>query len=208
MPTARIGPRCDHQRAGMCLVCVSATVSLGSISATTPYVKSFNINLQRGSAGTASASLKVPAASIFSAGGPFSISTNTGGSNPIFTGRVTRASITPCFDDPAYVILNVSAEDDYEKIKKGAKFSRRFRTKLGTWATIDGVNRRGDRGSSGISEGGSSTIGYSGSFDIGSIVTTSPLNYSSLSRAEAPRGAAKRDVVLSYNYIDDVNSVE
>lgn len=117
-------------------VCINCTVSVGGTSVSTPYIKSFSVNRSRGQQGTASASLKVKGSIGAAGGGSFSISCNTNG--VVFTGTVVKASVSPCFDDPSYVIVNVEAEDAWRELT-GKKFTRRCRTRLSRWAAIEGT---------------------------------------------------------------------
>lgn len=122
-----------------------ATVSIGGISISTPYVQSFNVRKQRGQVGTFDASLKVNGASIGGSltGGAVVISAGTDGSKKtIFTGICRQAKVSPCFDDPAYVILSISGADALSLLH-GKKYTRRCRETLAAWVGITGVVREG-----------------------------------------------------------------
>jgi len=120
-----------------------AEVVVGGLSVKTPFVQSFNVRKQRGQPGTFDASLKVLGSSISgsSAGGDVKI---YGQGNLIFTGICRQAKISPCFDDPAYVILSISGADALSQLY-GKKYTRRCRSTQATWAGITGVVREGLR---------------------------------------------------------------
>lgn len=124
-----------------------ATVSIGGVSVSTPYVQSFNVRKQRGQVSTFDASLKVNGASIGGSltGGSVVISAGTAGSEKtIFTGICRQAKASPCFDDPAYVILSISGADALSLLH-GKKYTRRCRETLAAWVGITGVVREGLR---------------------------------------------------------------
>lgn len=124
-----------------------ATVSIGGISVSTPYVQSFNVRKQRGQVSTFDASLKVNGASIGGSltGGSVVISAGTDSSKKIvFTGICRQAKVSPCFDDPAYVILSISGADALSLLH-GKKYTRRCRETLAAWVGITGVVREGLR---------------------------------------------------------------
>lgn len=124
-----------------------ATVSIGGVSVSTPYVQSFNVRKQRGQVSTFDASLKVNGASIGGSltGGSVIISAGTaGGQKIIFTGICRQAKASPCFDDPAYVILSISGADALSLLH-GKKYTRRCRETLAAWVGITGVVREGLR---------------------------------------------------------------
>jgi hypothetical protein len=122
-----------------------ATVSVGGVSVSTPFVQSFNVRKQRGQVSTFDASLKVNGDSVGSTltGGNVVISAGTAGSqNVIFTGICRQAKVSPCFDDPAYVILSISGADALSLLH-GKKYTRRCRETLSAWVGITGVVREG-----------------------------------------------------------------
>jgi hypothetical protein len=124
-----------------------ATVSIGGVNVSTPYVQSFNVRKQRGQVSTFDASLKVNGTSIGSSltGGSVVISAGTDGSKKtIFTGICRQAKVSPCFDDPAYVILSISGADALSLLH-GKKYTRRCRETLAAWVGITGVVREGLR---------------------------------------------------------------
>jgi len=121
-----------------------ATVSVGGLSASTPFVQSFNVRRQRGQVSTFDASLKVPAGSASGlAGGDVVIRAGEGSaSNTIFTGICRTAKVSPCFDDPYYVILSISGADKLSLLQ-GKKFTRRCRSTNSAWASITSIVRSG-----------------------------------------------------------------
>jgi len=124
-----------------------ATVSIGGIDVSTPYVQSFNVRKQRGQVSTFDASLKVNGSSIGGSltGGSVVISAGTDGSKrTIFTGICRQAKVSPCFDDPAYVILSIAGADALSLLH-GKKYTRRCRETLAAWVGITGVVREGLR---------------------------------------------------------------
>jgi len=124
-----------------------ATVSIGGVDVSTPYVQSFNVRKQRGQISTFDASLKVNGTSIGGSltGGSVVISAGSDGSKrTIFTGICRQARVSPCFDDPAYVILSISGADALSLLH-GKKYTRRCRETLAAWVGITGVVREGLR---------------------------------------------------------------
>jgi len=144
------------------LVKVRARVSLGagsgSVVAETPGPKltdgsidgmilSFNVHKERGKSSTFSASLKVKY-DVLSGNtiGDVHIEAGTedGGLNTIFRGIVKTAKVSPCHDDPSYVLINVSGSDVLSKLE-GMKFTRRRRGTRVSWVSIDSIVRSGLR---------------------------------------------------------------
>lgn len=121
-----------------------ARVEVAGLSVSTPFVQSFNVRKQRGQISTFDASLKVPAGSgsglgsgdvrIYAGEGPLS--------NLIFTGICRSAKISPCFDDPNYVMISISGADTLSMLQ-GKKFTRRCRATKSSWASITGIVRKG-----------------------------------------------------------------
>ena len=75
----------------------------------TPYISSFNISKNRGSASTFSASIKIKTEEFTAIGREISISAGTKGNvKKLFTGHIKKAVINPCWDDPSYFNLPVS----------------------------------------------------------------------------------------------------
>lgn len=124
---------------------VRARIDIGGLSVSTPFVQSFNVRKQRGQISTFDASLKVEGGTIVGGitGGDVKIYAGTEGNlNLIFTGICRTAKISPCYDDPKYVVLSVSGADQM-MLLQGKKFTRRCRSSQSTWVAITGVNREG-----------------------------------------------------------------
>ena len=121
-----------------------AEVNVGGITVRTPYVQSFNVRRQRGQVSTFDASLKVPAGTAGGlAGGDVVIRAGEGSaSNTVFTGICRSAKVSPCFDDPHYVILSISGADKLSLLQ-GKKFTRRCRSTASAWASITSIVRGG-----------------------------------------------------------------
>lgn len=121
-----------------------ATVSVGGITVSTPFVQSFNVRKQRGQVSTFDASLKIPAGtSSRIAGGDVVIRAGeNSASTTIFTGICRSAKVSPCYDDPYYVILSISGSDKLSLLQ-GKKFTRRCRATNAAWCAITGITRKG-----------------------------------------------------------------
>jgi hypothetical protein len=139
------------------MVKVRATISVGSITAKTPssksqgdHILSFNVDKARGKPSSFSASLKVDGNKVTGSTSGSRISITAGTDTvefQIFTGIVKAANITPCKEDPGFVILNLSGEDILSKLQ-GKKFTRRCRSSRGVWVGIEGIVRPGLRSTS------------------------------------------------------------
>jgi hypothetical protein len=134
---------------------IRARVEVGSLRAYTPsasvgssdsLILSFNVNRSRGQVSTFDARLKVPANQASDVTkGEVKIYAGSGyASRLIFTGIARKATITPCFDDPHYVIMNISGADVLSLLQN-KKYTRRCVATQTAWASIDGVSRRGLR---------------------------------------------------------------
>ena len=129
---------------------VRAKITIGgSLIVETPFILSFNVNKARGQISTFDASLKVPGSAITGSisGDHIKIyagSISTYLSNVIFSGIVKVIRITPCWDDPQYVFMNVSGEDILSTLR-GKKYTRRSTASTASWISIDGVARKGLR---------------------------------------------------------------
>lgn len=135
------------------MVKVDAEINFGGIVAGTPrgerdnHILSFNVDRARGKPGTFSASIKVKADSINNAivASNIIIEAGTVGSlKRIFTGMIKSANISPCREDPQFVILNISGEDYMSRLAN-KRFTRRCRSSKGTWVSIESVVRQGLR---------------------------------------------------------------
>ena len=118
-----------------------AEIEFGGIVVRTPYVLSFSVNKSRSQFSTFNASLKVSHEDV---GGGFMGAVVTiragvyGNLNTIFTGYVKKSTISPCYDDPKYVLLNISGADALS-VLQGKSYTRRSRATQGVWVTIDSV---------------------------------------------------------------------
>ena len=124
---------------------IRARIVIGSLSVSTPYIQSFNVRKQRGQISTFDASLKVEGGVVVGGvtGGDVKIYAGTNaGQNLIFTGICRAAKISPCYDDPKYVILSISGTDQMILLQ-GKKYTRRCRSSRASWAAITGVVREG-----------------------------------------------------------------
>lgn len=123
---------------------VRATISIGGISISTPFVLSFTVRRSRGQISTFDASLKVAHDKISGlTGGEVSIKAGIAGSEKqIFTGIVRNAKMTPCWDDPNYVMLTISG-NDVLSLLQGKKYTRRCRATRGQFCVITSVARKG-----------------------------------------------------------------
>jgi len=125
------------------MVKIRATIQIGSFSVQTPFIASFNVTKTRGQVSTFSASIKVKAGtSDFTGQNIVIIAGEENMEEKIFTGLVKSATISPCFDDPEYVLVNLSGKDILSELES-KKFTRRCKASKSTWVTIDGVSRKG-----------------------------------------------------------------
>jgi hypothetical protein len=123
---------------GITTIPVRATVSVGGMSVSTPFVLSFTVRRARGQISTFDTSLKIghDNASGLTTGGEISIKAGSKGSQRlIFTGIVRNAKMTPCWDDPNYVILTLSG-NDVLSLLQGKKYTRRCRASQGQFCVI------------------------------------------------------------------------
>lgn len=133
---------------GIQLVKVRAIISVGNLSVETPFIQSFNVQKTRGQLSTFTAQLKVDSDQIAAGnvGGLVSISAGANGTmNKIYTGILKKSTITPCWDDPGYVMWNISGEDALSLLN-GKKYTRRCRATRYSWVAINSVIRKGLRG--------------------------------------------------------------
>lgn len=124
---------------------VRAKISIGSFYVETPYILSFNVNISRGQISTFDAVLKVEGAAVRGqiTGDFCKIAAGVGSPrNTIYQGVIKKAKISPCWDDPKFVILHIAGEDILSNLR-GKKFTRRCRGNQSSWASITGVVRPG-----------------------------------------------------------------
>ena len=124
---------------------IRATVIIGSLSVSTPFIQSFNVRKQRGQVSTFDATLKVSNDEVSGVitGGAVQIYAGQEGAPPIiFSGICRAAKISPCYDDPKYVLLSISGADQMSLLN-GKRYTRRCRATKSTWVAITGVTRKG-----------------------------------------------------------------
>lgn len=123
---------------------IRARIEVGNFDVETPYILSFNVNRARGQPSTFDARVKIATDDVADmTGGPIKIYAGEGyARNLIFTGIVRKATMSPCFDDPYFVLVNLSGAD-VRSLLQGKKYTRRCVSTETAWATIDGVARRG-----------------------------------------------------------------
>lgn len=128
---------------------IRARVRIGGLTAETPVgsssnniILSFNVNKNRGQPSTFSARLKIRGSGLDTSGAVKIYAGSDSASTLIFTGFVKKATISPCFDDPSYVIVSVSGTDVLSLLQ-GKKFTRRCIGTKTSWVTINGVSRKG-----------------------------------------------------------------
>lgn len=125
------------------MVKIRATIQIGSFEVRTPFIQSFNVTKTRGQISTFSASIKVKAGTSDFVGENIVIwAGEENDEQKIFTGLVKRATISPVFDDPEYVLVNLSGKDVLSELE-GKKFTRRCKASRSAWVTIEGVTRKG-----------------------------------------------------------------
>lgn len=123
---------------------IRARIEVGNFYVETPYILSFNVNRARGQVSTFDARIKIAEDDVADmTGGPIRIYAGSNyASTLIFTGIVRKATMSPCFDDPHFVLVNLSGADCLSLLQH-KKYTRRCRATATSWATIDGVTRRG-----------------------------------------------------------------
>jgi len=130
------------------LIKIRAKINIGnSLTVETPFIQSFNVRKSRGQLSTFDASLKVEYDQISGSnvGGIVNISAGGNGTMiDIYSGILKKSTVSPCWDDPGYVILNISGVDVLSKLE-GKKYTRRCRASKSSWVTINGVEREGLR---------------------------------------------------------------
>lgn len=125
------------------MIKIRAIITIGSFSVSTPFILSFNVRKTRGQISTFDASLKVEAGTSIPTGDQVKIFAGTEGNEKlIFSGVVKKATISPCWDDPQYVMMNIGGEDVLGLLT-GKKFTRRCKASRSAWVSIDSVVRKG-----------------------------------------------------------------
>jgi len=131
---------------GITLIKVRAEVTVGNTTIKTPYVLSFNVRRARNTVCTCDASLKMSKDELDATStGELSIKAGVSGNlKKIFTGILRNMSMAPCWDDPGFVVINISGEDVTSTLQ-GKTYTRRCRGTKSTWTTIESVVRPGLR---------------------------------------------------------------
>ena len=119
---------------------IRATITGAGFNVATPYILSFYVRKSRNELSTFNFSAKVNGSSFNSStGGQISISVN---GELIYTGIIVAINARPCFDDPMYVIVDVSGTDIRKNLEY-KQFTRRSTDSTASWALITGVVRHG-----------------------------------------------------------------
>lgn len=136
------------------MIKIRARITIGGLEAVTPplnptgnHIQSFNVDKVRGQNASFSASLKVKHLEVSGDIIGSSIKIQAGKDNPsntIFSGIVKSVTISPCREDPAYVLMNINGTDIMSRLD-GKKYTRRCRSTRGLWVGIEGVARQGLR---------------------------------------------------------------
>ena len=127
------------------MVKIRAEVRIGTLVVATPYIIRFNVSKVRGRFSTFDASLKVSNTQVSGniVGDNITIKAGRGSASTlIFTGFVRQVKVSPCMDDPSFVILNLSGADKLSYLE-GKKYTRRCRASTGVFCTINSVQRDG-----------------------------------------------------------------
>jgi hypothetical protein len=122
---------------------IRATITMPNYgTVTNENVLSFNVNKTRGQKSTFNASVKIHLSTLSSlTNNEISIAAGEEGNvQTIFTGYILSSNATPCFEDPEYIVLNLSGADALYKLE-GTKYTRRQIESKHKWATINGVVR-------------------------------------------------------------------
>jgi hypothetical protein len=127
---------------------IRATVKLGDITVETPYVLSFTVNKVRNGKSTFSASLKIDATALRHLNDNLIViyAGLKRKQQKIFTGYVLNSTPSPCWDDPKYVVLNISGADVLFRLEH-EHYTRRQTSASSRWAIITGVQRKAPKGS-------------------------------------------------------------
>ena len=187
---------------------IRATINVGGTSIKTPYVLSFNVHRRRGSPASFDASVKVrDVGGGGLAGGGISISAGSSGGSTIFTGIIKGAKITPCWDDPSYMIITLTGEDSLSLIK-GKKYTRRSRGATSAFCLITGLVRSGLKsGKFAATSGGKSfeIDGGKSNVEISAASQGTNTNVGSIALPGAEGSDLKNDlgVKISISYMDN-----
>ena len=177
-----------------------ARIEIGGIIVETPYVQSFNVRKQRGQISTFDASLKIPAGTGEQLGGG-DVKIYAGEDSAqklIFTGMCRSAKISPCYDDPYYVMVSVSGADKLVLLQ-GKKFTRRCRSTKSAWASITGVARKGLKsGKFAYNMEANFTINDGESHEQNNVTGSRSLNAADSSGVGSPEAGTNETAVVPY----------
>ena len=126
---------------------IRASIYFGSLVIRTPYILSFSVSKTRNSKTTFSASLKIISSDLSNlTSNTVSIYAGTlGNEKQIFSGFALNTSPSPCWEDPKYVILNISGADVLHRLEE-ERFTRRQMSRFNKWAVITGIQRKAPKG--------------------------------------------------------------
>lgn len=133
---------------GIDRVKIRAKITIGNLIVETggssADIMSFSVTKSRSSGNSFSASVKVESGVIAAPLSGSNIKIEAGENSPskvVFVGIIKSAKISPCFDDPKYVILGLSGTDVMTFLE-GKKYTRRCRGTRSVWYTINNVVRK------------------------------------------------------------------
>jgi len=129
------------------LVKIRATITVGDLVVKTPYIQSFNVKKTRGQISSFDASLKVNQTDINNSNTIGTVTIEAGELDneiKIFTGITKRVSVSPCWDDPGYILFSISGTDILGSLD-GKKYTRRVKETPKSWVSINSVVREGLR---------------------------------------------------------------
>jgi len=117
----------------------------GVLLAQTPYISNFSVNKSRGQFSTFSASVKIKAEEFAFITKDISIYAGPKDNIiKIFTGNIKKAVPNPSWDDPSYLIVNLTGTDALAELED-KKFTRRQTYSKNSWAKIDSIVRKGPK---------------------------------------------------------------
>ena len=117
-----------------------------NFSVVTPYIQSFNVTKTRNAISTFTLSVKVEAAHLKDVSGELTIyAGERGKTKKIFTGFVKKVVPSPVWDDPKYLMLNITGTDILYRLEN-KKVTRRQLDSDTSWAMITEV-RSGNKSS-------------------------------------------------------------
>ena len=193
---------------GINSVPIRATVTIGNKSVSTPYVLSFSVNKVRNSISTFQASLKMHIDDITAISNNKVVITagSEGKERVIFTGYNLSSQPTPSWDDPGYVVLNISGKDILHRLEK-EKYTRRQIFERNKWALITGLERRAIKGAQFELVNQETMTSTGGDFknDFEKNNQTKPAEQAPVQGEPLKAGVADNPVVKVHNpeYVDD-----